>query len=246
MLITIPASADGTSGPTSVLDLEPLVGVARECRAGAIRLLPPIGADDLPNGAALLAMKQRLERANLGVVPGFWRAPADADVADPAWQTANLFEARSLLAALGEADVQPLTLLWEAPVRDAGERAALRAFLQRLLEEAERAQVRVALQADLAGRAWGELLRNCGSRYFGACWTPEGGSDPVRTVDLLGEKLFAALMRLDAGTDEHRTARALRTLAGSGFQGPAHVVGPSTAAGYAHAVGWMRGVLLPR
>ena len=80
MLITIPASAHGEAAPTSVLDLEPLIAYARQCRADAVSLMPPPGADDLPNAAALVAMKGSLDAAGLQVVGGSRAVPEDAPV----------------------------------------------------------------------------------------------------------------------------------------------------------------------
>lgn len=242
MQITIPASADGTSGATSVLDLEPLIGLARQCHADAIRLLPPTGADDLPNGAALLAMKQRFERANLGVTAGFWRAPADADVESPAWQTANLFEARALLAALGEAEVGPLTLMWDAPLRDASHRAALHRFLEGLLEEAERAGVPVALRSSLPARERDLLLRTFETPSLGLCLDAR-----VKVPDGVGDRLLSACLPFSP-KDGNREAlvRLVRSLKECGFAGPLHVLGPEHPLTFAYAVGWVRGVLEER
>ena len=242
MQITIPASADGTAGATSVLDLEPLIGMARQCRADAIRLLPPTGADDLPNGAALLAMKQRLERAELGVTAGFWRAPADAEVEDPAWQTANLFEARALLAALGEAEVGPLTLVWDAPLREASQRAALHHFLESLLEESERAGVPVALRSGLPARERDLLLRSFDTPFLGLCLDTR-----VKAPESLGDRLLAACLTFPA-RDGHREGlvRLVRSLKSAQFAGPVHVIGPEHPVAFAYAVGWVRGVLEER
>ena len=242
MQITIPASADGTAGATSVLDLEPLIGMARQCRADAIRLLPPTGADDLPNGAALLAMKQRLERAELGVTAGFWRAPADADVEDPGWQTANLFEAKALLAALGEAEVGPLTVMWDAPLRDASHRAALHRFLENLLEESQRAGVPVALRSGLPLRERDLLLRTFETPFLGLCLDAR-----VKAPEGLGDRLFSACLDFSA-KDGHREGlvRLIRSLKMAQFVGPLHVLGPDQPLAFAYAVGWVRGVLEDR
>src|SRR5688572_29804913 len=142
MLITLPASAHGDASATSVLDLEPLIAYTRQCRPDAVTLMPPDGQDDLPNGAALLTMKNRLQAEGLQVVGGSWVVEADAPIDDPGWELETLFAARALVAALGEAGVDCLTVDWEAAPADAVGRDAQTRWLERLLEEAQRAEVR--------------------------------------------------------------------------------------------------------
>jgi len=108
MLITLSSAAHGGPPAASVLGLEPLLVFLRQCRPDAVSLLPPPGPDDLPNGAALLAIKNRLEQEGLRAVGGCWRVPHEAPVEDPGWQVQSLFGARALVAALGEAGVEPL------------------------------------------------------------------------------------------------------------------------------------------
>ena len=87
--------------------------------------MPPLGADDQPNGAALIAMKDRLEAEGIRVAAGAWEVPEDAPVLAPAWQAEAGFEARALIAALGEAGVQPLTVAWRPPCGEPAQREAL-------------------------------------------------------------------------------------------------------------------------
>src|SRR5579862_1270803 len=168
MLIAVPPTACGFPAATSVLELEPLLAFVRQCRPDAVSLLPPVGADDLPAGAALAAMKERLEDEGLRVVPGCWEIPARAPVADEGWQAEAVFDGRALLAALGEAAAEPLVVRWLAPAETPAARAALVGCLERWGEEAERSRVRIALNG-LAPMVARSVLRQLGSEWLGVC-----------------------------------------------------------------------------
>src|SRR5687768_935963 len=145
MLITIPSDVLGGAPVSSVLDLEPLLEFARHCRPDAISLMPPVGADDQPNGAALCAMKDRLEREGIRSVAGWWEPAVTQSSGSAAWVAQNLFEARALIAALGEAGVEPLVVRWRLPAGSAALGPAARELLDGLVDESERSQVRLAL-----------------------------------------------------------------------------------------------------
>ncbi|MFN3649725.1 MAG: hypothetical protein ACK47B_09085 [Armatimonadota bacterium] len=139
MLIAVSTAAAGAPALSSVLDLEPVLQFARACAPDAVCLLPPIGPDDQPNAAGLLAMKDRLEDAGLGVLGGrrelVLEEEGDAEVL--------LFETRILLTALGEAEVSPLFLAFSGP---AATPEVISRFLERLRDEAARARVRVVVE----------------------------------------------------------------------------------------------------
>lgn len=227
MQITLPAHVLTGAAPTSVLQLEPLLELLRQCRPDSVSLMPPPGPDDLPNGPALLAMKDRLSRAGVGVVPGSWQVAPQADVNSESWMTEQLFEIRALVAALGEAGVSPLVLDWDAPA----ERGALEEFLAPLLEEAERAGVAIALRLRGAEEVTQGLLRSFGSPWLGACcelWPlGRGERDPLRRLEALGEHVLAIRPGRcwEAHTSPTATGdldwrRVLETLRQLRFEGP--------------------------
>lgn len=245
MLITIPAAAAGAAGATSVLDLEPLIAYCRQCRPDAVVLMPPIGQDDLPNGAALLTMRNRLEAEGLQTVGGSWRVPADAPVDDPAWEMETLFTARALVAALGEAGVDLLTVDWAASPE------ALPDWLERLLEEAQRAEVRLAVRSALSAAEADQLLRRLESPFLGLGLavepTPIHLEAAPRRIRSLGAKLFTVqLPVLPFGEGETGAAwlPVVRALQETGFRGSLQVDGCETPVEYAQAVGLARGLLL--
>jgi sugar phosphate isomerase/epimerase len=257
MLITIPGTAAGRADATSVLDLEPLLLYARRCRPDAVSLMPPVGADDQPNGAALLTMKDRLAAEGLAVVAGCLEIPEDAPVQDPAWQAQSLFEARALVAALGEAGVGPLAVRWNPSAARPDARQALLDFVGPLVEEAERAQVRLALQARLPFRELGKVLRQLESPYLGVRYDfagpGAGQSDAGGQIRSFGEKLFVfhtchprledtsgALNRTSDGSNWRDVVSALMDI---DFSGPVHLEGEESPVEYAHAVGFFRGLL---
>jgi hypothetical protein len=230
MLITVPGTAHGAAAPTSILDLEPLLTFVRGCRPDAVSLLPPCGADDLPNGAALLPIKNRLAEEGLKLAADTWEIPVGAPVLDPSWQMQQLFEARWLLAALGEAGIDLLPVNWAPPCPGVEERDARNRFLDGMLEEAERSEVRLALYGG------GEGLAHS-SGCLGACsgfpLTPT--VLPLLAVDLSGAR--EALI----GRPE-LLAQLAQALPPS-FAGPLLVRGLSTPAEYEAAVSHLRAAL---
>ena len=251
MLITIPGHAHGRRDAGSVLDLEPLLTFTRQCRPDAVSLMPPMGADDQPNGAALLAMKNRLEEEGLRVVAGCWKVDPNAPVMDAAWQLEGAFEARGVVAALGEAGVGPLTLDWQAPLGDAGGRQALSEFLARIMEEAERAQVRIALHAGAGWDELAQLVREGGSAFLGLCCSVQALHADSAAQSLRSLKDTLMVLRDDpvryfgipASTEEwNGWPEVVRTLSEIPFAGPLHLSLPRTPVEYAHAIGYMRGL----
>jgi sugar phosphate isomerase/epimerase len=250
MLITIPASAHGTQATASVLDLEPLLSYCRQCRPDAVSLLPPTGPDDLPNGAALLAMKGRLEAEGLRVVAGAWEVPASAPVGDAGWQTESLFEARAVVGALGEAGVAPLTVDWRPRVRSSAARTAMYHFLERLTEEADRARVRIAFQPSFPLADADGVVREFESEYLGVGLDLRDAG--VRAVESARAGLSSAGERLFAveggrcGLGDGKTADAWRGLVKRlremRFSGPVHVSGLSSPVEFGCAVGFLRGL----
>ena len=246
MQITIPALGPGGAAPISVLDLEPLLELLRQCRPDAVSLLPPGGPDDLPNGPALLAIKNHLEREGIATVPGAWRVgPADP-VSDLAWRTQTLFEVRALLAALGEAGTTPLVLEWEPPTREPGDLESLLEFLEPLLEEAVRADVRLALRlsADTAG--YSRVFRELPSPYLGACYDVRrlpSATTGAKTVDRLGERLFAVQAGRCWEANGPTTAwkRLMAALKAARFSGPFLLDAARTPVEAGCAVGFVRG-----
>jgi sugar phosphate isomerase/epimerase len=240
MYIAVPANAHGGPEPASVLTLEPLLAFARECRPDALALMPPVGPDDQPNGAALYAMHDRLEQDGFRVIGGCLEVPPDAPVEDPGWQIQNLFEARALVAALGEGGVCLLTLAWAADAASPGGRRALEEFLVRLLEEAERAPVAVALQAELLPEGLLELLDALPSRCLGACLdaAQAAGARAGELLEALGERLFAVRALHGAAV----RPEALKALRRAAFNGPICITGLNSPVEYARAVGYFRGL----
>ena len=260
MLITIPGDAYGGAVPTSVLDLDPLIHYARHSGPDAIRLMPPQGPDDQPNGAALMAIKERLEAHGLQAVAGGGDMFGSRGAPDPRWQIGRLFEARAMVAALGEAGVEPLTLHWGPRVTDAHWDAGCD-FLERLLEEAERAQVRLAIAPGAEGPSpemLHRLFRHFASPCLGAaCTIGLPDVSPRTTVDqirALGSKLMVVAVRPvheeGAETATLRDERgglywtavggALREI---GYSGVVLLDGFTSPTGTARAIGFLRGVL---
>jgi len=261
MLITLPASAHGHADAASVLDLEPFLEFARQCRPDAVSLMPPLGADDQPNGAALLAIRDRLEAQGIGVVGGAWEVPEDAPVLAPAWQAQTGFEVRALIAALGEAGVQPLTVVWRAPCGDTAHREVLKDVLARLVDEAERAEVRLALQARLSLRELGPVLRSLDSPRLGLSAHVAGfiapGHDVAQHLLAAGDRLFAVEASRPACALSH-VPEAIPGEKGAGwdhvldaldeirFDGPFLIRDLASPLEYAHALGFFRGAAAVR
>jgi hypothetical protein len=242
MLIALPASAAGHPA-ASVLDLEPLLAFVHDARPDAVRLMPPTGPDDLPNGAALAAIRSRLEAEGVRAVAGDWVIGPDAPVLDDSWQTEALFAARALVAALGEAGVDPLTLVWRpAPAKDP-RLEGLRIFLERLVEEAERAQVRIALWSALDEAAVGRMLRAVDSPRLGLCqeWesTPQSRRRFTPSPELLAVRLNGA--ELANGGSGWKVL--IRDLARHQYQGLLCLEGLHSPLAYAHAAGYLRGLV---
>jgi sugar phosphate isomerase/epimerase len=256
MWITVPASAPGGPELTSVLDLEPLLAYARQCRPDAVSLMPPPGADDLPNGAALAALKDRLEKEGLRVVAGCWEVPSGAPFLDPAWQAQTLFELRALVTALGEAGVEPLTLTWPTASPDPASQDGMRALVGSLLEEAERAGVRLAVGSGMFPDP-AAFLEQIPSPWLGICWEAGGSLSreaAVQQIGAFGERLFTVraeavglAARLSAGPGREGGGLdwppALRALEGGGFAGPVLLSARHGPAEYAWAVGYLQGLL---
>jgi sugar phosphate isomerase/epimerase len=254
MLITIPAALPGSPSPRSVLDLEPLFDLLRQCRPDAVSLMPSLGPDDLPNGPALAAIKHRLEAEGITAVPGSWRVhPADP-VDDPAWKLQSLFDIRAQIAALEEASMSPLIIEWDAPAQEPGALQALVEFLLPVVEEAERAQVRIAV------RLWDEpevvsaALRQIDSPWLGVCYDlRQMGArkgDALRHLEALGSHLFAVQPGRcwTTGADTLSTGsapwkRLVTTLCQSGFSGPVLLDAVRTPVECGCAVGFIRGIL---
>lgn len=252
MQITVPTFTHGTLGAVSVLELEPFLHFARQCRPDAVSLMPPLGADDQPNAAALLAIKGRLEEEQMKAHAGVLLIEREAPVLSPAWQTQNLFEARALVAALGEASVEPLILDWQPPLLESLFRDALSAFLERLLEEAGRAGVRVALRASISAAELRALLELHPAEWLGACWDASPASAriaPESDLEVLRGRLTAVSFRSPQvlGPNAYGAlapcAHSLRALLQEGFSGPLLIDGQGSPVEYAHAVGVVRGVL---
>ncbi len=244
MTIAVPASAAGGAAPLSILTLEPLLSFLRDVRPDAVSLLPPPGPDDQPNGAALIAVRERLEQEGFWTVGGTWRIPPDVPVEDAGWRVAAQFEVGALVAALGEAGISPLTLCWGPPPGGRRSRAALRRFLERLVEEAARAEVRIALCLEGLGRRQelGRTLAELDSPWVGASVTP--WDEPVVMARRMGSRLWTIACPPDGpdtAVTEGEWVQLGRKLAGSdasvlleGCHGPLQ---------YAHAVGFLRGAM---
>jgi sugar phosphate isomerase/epimerase len=248
MQITIPALGPGGAAPISVLDLEPLLELVRQCRPDAVSLMPPAGPDDLPNCPALLAMKTQLESEGVATVPGAWRIGPSDPITDTAWRMQTLFETRALVAALGEAGTSPLVLEWEPPTREPGDLEALLEFVEPLLEEAARAEVRLALRlsADTAG--YSTVFRELPSPYLGACYDVRrlpSAATGAKTVDRLGERLFAVQAGRCWEVEGPVTSwkRLMSALKAARFSGPFLLDAARTPVEAGCAVGYVRGAL---
>lgn len=254
MLITIPAALPGSLTPKSVLDLEPLFDLLRQCRPDAVSLMPTLGPDDLPNGPALAAIKSRLEAEGITAVPGSWRVHPGDPVEDPSWRLRSHFELRAQIAALEEAAMSPLILEWDAPTGEAGAAESLVEFLLPVVEEAERAQVRIAVRLWDEAEVVSSILRQIDSPYLGACYDLRQGSlrksSVIRELELLGERLLALQPGRcwTTGADTLSTGaapwkRLVTWLKQSGFDGPILLDTVRTPVECGCAVGFMRGVL---
>jgi hypothetical protein len=254
MLITIPAALPGSPSPRSVLDLEPLFDLLRQCRPDAVSLMPTLGPDDLPNGPALAAIKSRLEAEGITAVPGSWRVHPGDPVQDPSWRLQSLFDIRAQIAALEEAAMSPLILEWDAPLHDAEGQEALVEFLQPVAEEAERAQVRIAVRLWEEPEAVSATLRQIASPSLGVCYdlrqsgTRKGQA--VRHLEALGDRLLALqpgrCWTPNADTLSTGSApwkRLLTHLKQSGFSGPLLLDTVRTPVECGCAVGFLRGLL---
>lgn len=233
MLITLPATCLGPL--TSVLDLEPLLVFARQCRPDCVSLLPPTGPDDLPNAAGLQAIADRLLAEGLRPVGGVWTVPAAAPVTEPGWMAQASFELRALAAALGEARVQPLTLYWE-PARVPGTRRdPLQELLERVADELERSELELAVGAGRTARELSALLARVGCPRIGLCRDLDAGrpSPQLRVARIRPSSLASAL---NGGA-----AAAGRALAGGGDV-LAALEGFESLAAWATAVGALRGL----
>lgn len=242
MLITIPATAHGREIADSILDLEPLFDYLHECRPDAVRLTPPLGADDQPNGPALLAMKVRLEAEGIGVVPERLRVPANAPVEDESWRAQWLFETRALLTALGEAGVEPLDVTW---LPRAG-REVIEPFLEGLLPEAETSGVHIAFQGTMPLPELAAITQSFRSPWLGI----GAGADHFRgsrtTLGAAAGRILTFDTLLNGKPEESRDIdwpAVMRLLVKSGFEGPLLIDGLSSPLAYAKAVGYFRGLL---
>jgi len=250
MLITIPAAADGGASTSSVLDLEPLLTYVRQVRPDAVSLMPPPGADDLPNGAALLTIKNRLETEGLGVIGATWDIPADAPLLDPGWQMQQLFEVRSLIAALGEAGIDLLPVCWRAHGEGPEHRAVMRRYFCGMLEEAERSAVRIAVYSGAHHNGAAALVRELDSPLLGVCYELSEPGDGPPHVRSTGELLLAvdggaptAGLLAHDGEEPSVVAEALTALASAGFDGPLLLPRLGAPQAYASAVRLVRGIL---
>lgn len=242
MLITIPSDVLGGEPVSSVLDLEPLLEFARQCRPDAVSLMPPIGADDQPNGAALCAMKDRLDREGIRTVPGWWEPAAVQSSASAAWVAQNLFEARALIAALGEAGVEPLVLRWRLPAGSAALGPAARELLDGLVDESERSQVRLALHIPGHAESVGEILTSIRSPRLGAACEVGGGQDSSKYVHALRDRMYSIqAAKPHAGAARWRKLGSV--LRESAYEGPITISGLETPIEYAHAIGLLRGAM---
>ncbi len=242
MLITIPATAHGREIADSILDLEPLFDYLHECRPDAVRLMPPLGADDQPNGPALLAMKVRLEAEGIGVVPERLRVPPDAPVEDESWRAQWLFETRALLTALGEAGVEPLDVTWLPRVG----REVIEPFLEGLLPEAETSGVHIAFQGTMPLSELATITQSMGSPWLGI----GAGADHFRgnraSLGTAAGRILTFDTLLNGKPEESRDIdwpAVMRLLVKSGFEGPLLIDGLSGPLAYAKAVGYFRGLL---
>ena len=254
MQITIPAALPGNPPPKSVLDMEPLFELLRQCRPDAVSLMPSLGPDDLPNGPALAAIRSRLEAEGIAAVPGSWRVHPTDPVNDPSWRVQSLFDIRAQIAALGEAAMSPLIIEWDAPALEADERQTLLDFLVPVVEEAERAQVRIAVRLWDEPEAANSTLRQIDSDYLGVCYDlrqvgARKGS-AVRQLEALGNHLFALQPGRcwTTGADTLSTGaapwkRIITTLRQSGFSGPVLLDTVRTPVECGCAVGFIRGIL---
>jgi hypothetical protein len=246
MQITVPAESCGTAAPVSVLDLEPIIDFARQCCPDAVSLGPPMGADDQPNAAALIAMRHRLEAEGLGVIGGTWRVPDAAAASSGSRQAENAYEARTLIAALGEAGVGLLPVEW--CVQPDGEaQAAVAQFLSDVAAEAERAGVRIAARLPGAPHAASDLLRRLSLPSVGLCWDAPVHSPTLveETLGLIGDRLLAVRVpaaREPAALYAGGWRRLTEVLRESGFSGPV-LVGGSRGPETAFTVGVLRGLL---
>lgn len=253
MLITLPAHVLNGSAPTSVLDLEPLMELLRQCGPDAVCLMPPDGPDDLPNGPALMAMKNCLASHGVAVAPGSWQVRSQDAVETDSWRTQTLFEIRALVAALGEAAVSPLVLDWNAPP----DRPALERFLEPLIEEAERAGVSIALRLQGDHETASALVRDLDSSQLGLCvelWTEDSSRTAVvRRLENLGDRLLAvrAGRCWEAGGTPEATAAApwrkiMEVLRKAQFSGPLLLDSTRTPVEGGTAVGFFRGLRAAR
>jgi hypothetical protein len=241
MLITLPGEVLGAAHPTSVLDLDPLVRAFRECRPDAVRLPVPIGADDQPNGAALSAIRDRLEAQGVALVPEPWVVPAATPVEDSTWQTGALFELKALLAALFEAGIGPLVVDWRPAAQDAAGRAALVDFLERLREAVERGGVPVAVQNSLPARDLCPLVRELDSPLFGVC-LPARGVRPT-SVALAGDRLLVVRLDTRSRSGGEAWRGTVSVLRKGEFAGPLMLEGDGSRTRAAYALGYLRGLL---
>lgn len=225
----------------------------RQCGPDAVSLMPPDGPDDLPNGPALMAMKNCLAAEGVGVVPGAWRVSAQDPVDLTSWRTQTLFEIRALVAALGEAAVSPLVLDWNAPPN----RAALEQFLTPLVEEAERASVTIALRVLNDAGVAASLVRELNSPQLGHCvevWsTDDSRSAVVKRLESLGDRVLAvrAGRCWEAGGDPEATAAApwrkiMDALRKVRFTGPVLLDSARTPVECGSSVGFFRGLRAAR
>jgi hypothetical protein len=245
MQITVPAESCGTAAPVSVLDLEPLIDFARQCCPDAVSLGPPMGADDQPNAAALIAMRHRLEAEGLAVVGGTWRVPDTAALCGSR-QAEHAYEARTLIVALGEAGVGLLPVEWSAQA-DGDAQPAVVQFLSDVAAEAERAGVQIAARMPGAPHAASDLLRRLSLPNVGLCWDAPVHSPTLveETLGLIGDRLVAVRVpaaREPAALYAGGWRRLTEVLRDSDFSGPV-LVGGTRASETAFTVGVLRGLL---
>jgi hypothetical protein len=244
MFIALPAGAAAMPDPQSVLDLEPLIDFLRQTQVEAALLPPPPGADDQPNAAALLTIRERLAADGLQLIPAPLVVPGDAPVGDERWLAQLVFESRILVATYGEAGVASLVVDWRPSGASPSERGVRQQFQESLLEEAERAEVRLDWLGPepLAERAlWVASLRTDAA---GLTWSPVTGAGDEELREASRLPLTCVLLRAQGPRGSSEWAGVAGALAAGRYEGPVVVTGAGlTPVVYAAAVGYLRGLV---
>jgi len=130
---------------------------------------------------------------------------------------------------------------WDASTHTRSGERAVTDYLERLLEEAERARVRLALRSPLAGEALVELTGRLASPWLGLY------TDLDRWQDAPAAGTARALQMVRAVMPDEENGRcqaaALTALRESGFDGPLLISLEGGPVEHARAVGFYRGVL---